>query len=396
MFVSYSEELSTDHSVLRRNVLSSEKYRKLWGHSVRLARDQNLKTQYENTKRGVMFSTSITGSATGKGCDELIVDDPMNAKSAFSEQERETVLRNFDTIFRSRLNDPATGIIVVIMQRLHEEDLSGHLLKREPNAWTHLKMPAEFEQEMSWSRPIYGTPVEKHAGDLLWEKRFPRVVLQDMKTALGARAYAAQYLQDPAPLEGAIIKREWLKHYRELPASSGYAPWVQSWDCSFKDTRGSDYVVGQVWKKVGAAFYLVDQVRARMDFVSTKEAIRQMTAKYPQATAKLIEDKANGSAVIASLKAEISGIIAVAPKDPKIGRVNGVSPLFEAGNVYLPEAGGVAWVGDFVEELTRFPNAAHDDQVDACTQALQYLTKPRSGIQEYYREQAEKARGQAD
>ncbi len=389
MFVSYSEDLSTDHSVFRRNVLNSESYRKYWGKSVRLARDQNLKTQYENTKRGVMFSTSITGSATGKGCDELIVDDPMSAKNAFSDKERESTNRNFDATFRSRLNNPATGSIVVIMQRLHEDDLTGHLLAREPGAWTHIKLPAEAEVPEFWTFPIsYHLPVERRPGDLLWPERFPREVLYDFKTALGSWAYAGQYQQNPAPLEGGIIKRDWLKYYSELPPDKG--KWIQSWDCSFKETRDSDYVVGQVWVKFEAHFYLVDQVRERMDFVRTGQAIQEMTRRYPQVTAKLVEDKANGPAVIQSLRDHISGIIARTPTDSKLGRLNSVSPLFEAGNVFLPEK--AKWVGDFVQELLHFPNAANDDQVDACTQALAYLHRRLSGIQQYYKEEAEKAR----
>lgn len=399
MFVSYSEELSTDHSVFRRNVLISDLYRKFWGRSVRLARDQNIKTQYENTKRGVMFATSISGSATGKGCDELIVDDPMNAKIAFSDQERQTAIRNFDATFRSRLNDPAKGAIVLIMQRLHDEDLTGHLLTREPNAWTHLKLPAEFELQMSWTLPISGKTVTRYAGDLLWETRFSLAVLQDLKTALGSLSYAGQYQQNPAPLEGGIIQRKWLKYYRELPstAADGSAirssRWIQSWDCSFKDTRESDYVVGQVWRRIDSNYYLIDQVRERMDFVRTCQAIRQMTAKYPQATAKLIEDKANGPAVITSLRSQIDGIIRINPTDSKAGRLNAVSPLFQAGNVFLPEPSKAPWIGDFVEELTRFPKAANDDQVDACTQALLYIRRQTSGIIEYYRQLAEKQTG---
>jgi predicted phage terminase large subunit-like protein len=147
---------------------------------------------------------------------------------------------------------------------------------------------------------------------------------------------------------------------------------------------------------VNSSYYLVDQVRERMDFIRTKQAIQQMTAKYPQATAKLIEDKANGPAVIAALRSEIDGIIPITPTDSKMGRLHAVSPLFEAGNVFLPDptAGGSGrWAGDFVEELTRFPNASHDDQVDACTQALMYMRRQGGGILQYYKEMAEQARG---
>ena len=389
MFVSYSEELSTDHSLFRRNVLNSEHYRKFWGTQVCLAKDQNLKTQYENTKRGVMFATSISGSATGKGCDELIVDDPLSAKNAFSETEREAANRNFDATFRSRLNNPATGSIIIIMQRLHEDDLTGHLLSREPGAWRHIKLPAEAEVPELWRFPIsVGRMHERRPGELLWPERFPREVLDGLKTALGSWAYAGQYQQNPAPFEGGIIKREWIRYYRELPQGNG--KWIQSWDCSFKETRDSDYVVGQVWAKFEADYYLVDQVRERMDFVRTRQAIQEMTRKYPQATAKLVEDKANGPAIIQSLRDHISGIISRTPTDSKSGRLNFASPLFEAGNIFLPER--ATWVGDFVQELLHFPNAANDDQVDACTQALGYLHRSLSGIQQYYKEEAEKAR----
>ncbi len=389
MFVSYSEHLSTDHSLARRNVLSSEYFRRCWGHRVRLVRDQNQKTQYENTQRGVMFATSITGSATGKGCDVLIVDDPLSTKDAYSDKERETTNRNFDATFRSRLNDPMTGSIVIVMQRLHEDDLTGHLLAREPGAWTHVKLAAEAEVPEVWTFPVSDRrPVERRPGDLLWPEQFPREALADFKRGLGSWAYAGQYQQNPAPFEGGIIKRDWIKYYRDLP--QGHGTWIQSWDCSFKDARDSDYVVGQVWVKFEAHYYLVDQVRERMDFVRTRPAIQQMTLRYPQATAKLIEDKANGPAVIQSLRDHVSGIIPRTPKDSKAGRLHSAAPLFEAGNILLPER--AAWVGDFVQELLHFPNAAHDDTVDACTQALAYLHRPLSGIQQYYKEEAEKAR----
>jgi predicted phage terminase large subunit-like protein len=225
----------------------------------------------------------------------------------------------------------------------------------------------------------------KKAGDLLWSSRFSRSVLAGLKSALGSWAYAAQYQQNPAPIEGGIIQRKWIRYYSELP--TGYRRWFQSWDCSFKDTGDADYVVGQVWCRVNSSFYLVDQVREQMDFIRTRQAIQQMTAKYPQATAKLIEDKANGPAVIAALRSEISGIIPYQPTDSKVGRLHAVSPLFEAGNVLLPER--AKWVGHFVEELARFPRGAHDDQVDACTQALLYMRQQTSGIIEYYRWLAE-------
>ncbi|HET9741330.1 MAG TPA: phage terminase large subunit [Terriglobales bacterium] len=386
MCVSYSEELSADHSRYRRNVLTSGLYRYFWGETVKLAFGHNLKTQFENTRRGAMLATSILGSATGKGCDELIVDDPQSAQSALRDREREAANVNFDMAFRSRLNDPETGTILVIQQRLHESDLTGHLLEREPNGWTHLKLPAEAEAEETWTFPASGRVQTRQAGELLWPERFSASSLAGLKIALGAWAYAGQYQQSPGPVEGTLVKRDWMKYYQVLPAERG--TWVQSWDCAFKASGTTDYVVGQVWVKVGSEFYLVDQVRARMDFVSTRHAIRQMSLKYPQAITKLIEDKANGPAVIASLRGEISGIVPVPTRDSKVGRLNSFTGMFQGGNVKLPE--GTSWVGDFVEELTRFPMAAHDDQVDACTQALQYLSRSLGAVYRFYEEEAKR------
>ena len=202
---------------------------------------------------------------------------------------------------------------------------------------------------------------------------------------MGSWAFAGQYQQAPAPLEGGTIKYDWLKFYRELPARFDYV--LQSWDCSFKESKDSDYVVGQVWGRAStqspagrsAQYYLLDQVRGRMDFVGTKNAIRAMSAKYPQAVTKLIEDKANGPAVISALKAEVDGMIAVNPEGGKESRMNSVSALFEAGNVFLPEAERAPWTHDYMHELCTFPKAAHDDEVDATSQALVRLRGPQEG-----------------
>jgi phage uncharacterized protein (putative large terminase), C-terminal domain len=157
---------------------------------------------------------------------------------------------------------------------------------------------------------------------------------------------------------------------------------IQSWDCSFKSASTSDYVVGQVWGRVGGEFYLLDQVRDRMDFTETLQAVRALTAKWPKARSKLIEDKANGQAVIDALKREIPGIIPVTPKESKEARAMAVQPFMEAGNVYLPDPSIAPWIHDFIEECAAFPNAAHDDQVDAMTQALNRLAQRKTASEQ--------------
>jgi predicted phage terminase large subunit-like protein len=179
------------------------------------------------------------------------------------------------------------------------------------------------------------------------------------------------YQQRPTPAEGDIFKRAWFKYYKVLP--SKFDEVIMSWDCAFKDNKENDFVVGQVWGRVGADKYLIDQVRDRMDFPTTVSAFRNMSYRYPECRVKLIEDKANGSAVISTLKHEISGIVPVNPEGGKISRASAVTGDFEAGNVYLPDPSLKRWVLDYVEELVSFPNGAHDDCVDSTSQALNRL-----------------------
>jgi len=164
------------------------------------------------------------------------------------------------------------------------------------------------------------------------------------------------------------LKRNWWQYYRQTP--DRFDEVIQSWDMAFKDTKTADFVVGQVWGRKGADKYLLDQVRDRMDFPATVQAVRSLSAKWPQARNKLVEDKANGPAVIATLKNEIPGLIAVNPEGGKVVRAQAASPDIEAGNVYLPDPSVAPWVHDFIEECAAFPNGANDDQVDAMTQAL--------------------------
>jgi predicted phage terminase large subunit-like protein len=375
IFGSYAAGLSVRHSLDRRAVLSSDWYQARWGDRARFADDQNLKAEFENTARGTMVATSVGGSAMGLGADVIVVDDPHNPEQALSEAERETALRWFDQTLTTRLNDPATGAIVVIMQRLHQQDLSGHLL--EQGDWVHVALPAEAEDRERVVFPVSGVAHEREPGELLWPERFTQDVLAKQKRRLGAWAYAGQFQQRPTPLGGGIFKRDWWRFYDELPPT--FESLVASWDCAFKDTKGSDYVVGQVWGKRGADCYLLDQVRGRWSFPGTVQAIRSLAGKWPQATAKLVEDKANGPAVIDTLKHEIPGLIAINPEGGKVVRAQAVSPLIESGNVYLPNPAHHPWVEDFLEECGAFPNGAHDDQVDAMTQALRRLGAGNSG-----------------
>ena len=214
----------------------------------------------------------------------------------------------------------------------------------------------------------------RKAGEPLHPERFSLEALQRIRQNVGERDWAALYQQRPVPDGGGMFKDAWVRYYRPADLPARFDKTVISWDMTFKDSAGSDYVVGQVWGRKDAKFYLIDQVRGQMDFVKTLDAFIGLARKYPQVVRKLVEDKANGPAIISALRSKVTGIIPVVPKESKEARASAVSTFWEAGNVYLPDPELNPWVKrDFVPELTSFPAGAHDDQVDAMSQALNDL-----------------------
>jgi predicted phage terminase large subunit-like protein len=387
LFSSYAEQLSVKHSVVCRRVIQSDWYQRRWGHVFSLTGDQNAKIKFENDHTGFRMATSVKGTATGEGGDFIVVDDPHKVDEVTSELQRQSVLDWWDQTMSTRLNNPSTGCRVIIMQRLHEEDLTGHVLTR--GGWTHLCLPAEFEDEHP--TPWAADPRQK-PGELLWGAHVTQVYLDEKKKDLGSYGFAGQYQQRPAPMEGGILRREWWAYYDEVPQVDEL---VQSWDLAFKDTKDSDFVVGQVWARNGANKFLLHQIRERLDFPATIERIKDMTSwveeRYPQHSSHRIwiEDAANGPAVIAALRNELPGVIPVKPLGSKEARAHSAAAQIESGNVYLlgkrrPDGQAYdreatpGWVQDFVEECAAFPNAAHDDQVDAMSQALVRLSRSQT------------------
>jgi len=232
---------------------------------------------------------------------------------------------------------------------------------------------------------------ERRSGDLLWPDRLPASHLAGLKTGLGSWAFAGQYQQNPAPLEGGIIKRNWVRFYGDLPSRFEFM--VQSWDCTFKGSsaKGSDtdFVAGQVWGKHESKFYMLPyRVHDRLDFGPTKAAIKSAHSAFPRAHAILIEDKANGPAIISELRREIPGIVPIEPEGGKLARAQSTAPLWEAGNVVLPDPQvfNVPWLDQYIHNICTFPKAAHDDDMDATSQALIYIRhRLSSGIIDFYR-----------
>lgn len=360
--VSYGDTLSRQFG--RKNRQKIEEY----GHifDIEMADDNSTATNFSIKGRtGQAFFTGIGGSVTGLGANLLIIDDPIkNRLEANSKTYRDRVWDEYQNSLLTRLT--ADGAVIIINTRWHEDDLCGRILKENTEDWEIISLPAEAEEN---------DPLGRQEGQPLWpEQGFNIDWIEKTKTAVGSITWNALYQQHPSALEGNIIKRQWFQFYTTPP--SRFDEQLISVDASFKDTKKSDFCVLQVWGKKGGDKYLLDQVRARMGFTATVQTIRTLNAKYPAAHTKLIEDKANGSAIIDYLKNEISGLIPVEPEGGKVARAYAVQPQIEAGNVYLPTAQQAPWIHDFIEECANFPNSANDDQVDCMTQALNRMQQP--------------------
>jgi predicted phage terminase large subunit-like protein len=401
LFTSYAERLAVRDARKSRTLITDQWYRDRWGERYSLLGDQNEKSRYENDKGGYRLSSSFGGSSTGEGGDIIVADDPHKADDAqTSDIKREDVLEEWDTTFSTRLNDSKTGAFVIIMQRLHEKDLTGHVLAKNAG-YVHLCLPMEYSRSHPF---IWPDDPRIEDGELLQPERFGPAQVKALKEDLQARASAGQLQQLPAPEDGITFHRADLERYwlprKSVPCTTcdsagrvgadlsiicprchgvgdlGYWPEVDeralSWDMAFKNTAHSSFVVGAVWGRKGAKKYLLDLVRARMDFTETLEAFKAQVQKWPDAHLRLVEEKANGAAVISALKKEIPGIVPVNPdKDGgKEARANAVSPQFQAHDVMIPHPSIAPWVGEWVEEHIKFPNGENNDQVDTTTQIL--------------------------
>lgn len=331
---------------------------------VRLAPDSQARAAWHTTAGGAMYTAGVGGPFTGRGANLFIVDDPFKGfEDSHSAVMRERVWNWYQSTVYSRLQKG--GRIIVVMTRWHEDDLVGRLKRAEKeggDTWVHLDLPAIADVE--------GDALGRPMGAALWPEQYDEEALARIERAISPYLYAGLYQQKPAPPKGTILQRGWWKYYTGRLAPNQYDEMIQSWDMAFKDEKSSSYVVGQVWGRVGAEKHLLYQVRDRMDFPSTITAIRNVSAKWPRAVGKYVEDKANGPAIIATLSHELEGLIAWPANDSKIARAHAAAPQVRAGNVFLPDPQIAPWVVDFVEEAAVFPNGMNDDQVDAFTQAL--------------------------
>lgn len=395
---SYDQDLATGFAIKSREVIRSAWFQARWP-TITLKRDQDLKQSYANTSGGERMATSPSGRGTGKHGHRIVIDDPINAKLVTSEAALNDVREWHDGTISTRFADPKTGAKVVIMQRLDERDLAGHLLTLS-DGWTVLCLPEEYEPKHPF---VWPDDPRTEAGELLMPARVGEPEHRKRVAELGAHRAAGQLQQRPAAREGSILKRAawrffpkgWLEddgvHY--LPR---FTTIVQSWDTSFKDTSGSDFVAGGLWGQVGADLYLLAVRHERMGLSATKAAMRAMTdlasARWPRLPHRiLIEKSANGVEIIEELKREIRGVVAITASVSKVLRAEAAEPALEGGNVFLPgmaapdspsgynEGMTPSFAQELVEQAATFPNGAHDDLVDMFTQAVNWTRGRSSG-----------------
>ena len=347
----------------RRNKEKIEEFGPTLFPECKLAEAPRSNVEFETTKKGRCISRGILSGLTGNTADLFIIDDPIkNRQEADSETTRNTIWNEYLNSVRTRIKPG--GKLIVIQTRWHEEDLYGMIAKNEKNV-TIINIPCECDDENDvLGRKIGDSLCPEIGRGNAWLKEFKQAYVGKE----GSRAWTALYQGKPVAMEGNLIRREWWKYYDETYKDLALPYVIISVDAAFKDGDDNDFVAIQVWGKKNGEFYLLDALKQHLNFVDTLAAIRNFKSQYEDVIFILIEDKANGTAIINVLSAEMEGVIPVKPEGGKVTRANAVSPAIESGHVHLPRF--ASFVDDFVAECSAFPNGAHDDQVDAMTQAL--------------------------
>ena len=368
---SYGQELADKHARDCRTLMQSRFYRNCFPGTWLSASKQSV-NEFLTTRHGCRLSTSVGGVLTGRGADFIIIDDPLKPDQAMSESGRKEVNSWFDNSLLSRLNDKNKGVIIIVMQRLHMDDLVGHVL--EQGDWDVLSFPAIATQDecIKYSTIFGQKRYRRHEGEPLQPERESRERLNQTRREIGEYNFSAQYQQQPIPIEGAIVKNKWLRFYTEKPEE--FSRIVQSWDTANKSGELNDYSVCTTWGVWNKKFYLLHVYRGRLDFPELKRKVKELGERFDP-NAILVEDKASGTQLIQELKRD--AVFNLKPHSPRPGndkvmRLHDQTVAFESGRVLFPKE--AHWLADYLKELAAFPGGKHDDQVDSTTQALEELT----------------------
>ncbi len=370
MVASYAQSLSLKHSTDCRVVMESPWYRHIFPRT-RLSHDQNEKEKFVTTQRGYRRSVSVGGAAIGEGGDVLIIDDPLNPLQASHRHQREAVNEWFDHTWATRLDDKRSGVMILVMQRLHTDDLSGYLLNK--GGWEHLCLPAIAPQKTMIH--IRDFRYEREAGEALHAARESHEVLERLKGDLGSANFSAQYQQQPVNQAGSVIRPHWFSRVDIGEAVAG-AAYVQSWDTGIKAGASHDASACATFMMRDGIHVLVDMVVVRQEYPELRRTIIQHAAKFaPEAI--LMEDKGSGQSLLQDLRKETQlPVIACVPLVDKLTRLLRATPLMEAGKMALPNH--ASWLAAFEQEFFQFPDGAHDDQVDAISQYFNWIKNRKS------------------
>ena len=353
---SYSAEISIEHATKSRDIINSEWYQKHWGETYQIKKDQNLKARYENTFLGVRRATSVGGSVTGQGGDIILVDDPTSPKNAASQIERENANEWYKSTLYSRLNNPTTGVRIIIMQRVHEDDLSGYLLFNSPDKHHHICIPAELSSDLKPS-----SLADQYQDGLFWKDRFSQEVLDDYKSALGSYGYAGQLQQRPTPANSGMIKKSWFK-IDEIQ-KEGVVNFIIDPAYTASEKNDPSALLAYVFED--NTWQIISVQNVRLEFPDLVKHIVKFVEKngYTTQSKIFVEPKASGKSIVQTLMRE-TGLNVREDKPPtkdKVARVQDISPTLETGRVTLLKG---AWNEEFLMQCQQFPAARHDDMVD--------------------------------
>jgi len=369
--VCYAQDLSDKFARDSRTLMNSPFYRALF--ETRLSSDRQAVSDFETTEGGYRLSSSISGGVTGFGADIIIVDDPMKAADAVSDVRRDSLNEWFDNTLRSRLNSQETGAVIIVMQRLHADDLVAHVQENEK--WDVLSFPviAIDDTDYKISTPYGQRIIHRREGDVLQPALLPPALLDQLRQSMTEYNFSAQYQQNPTPRGGNMIKTGWLEYYEPGKELGKFDRIFQSWDTANKAGELNDFSVCTTWGVVGKNYYLLDVFRKKLNYPDLKNAVMQLQKRYSNPVI-VIEDNASGTQLIQDLKRE--GVMLIKPYSPPAGtdkelRVDAQSIHFENNRVFLRRP--ALWLREYVAELTGFPNMRFDDQVDSTVQFLDYV-----------------------
>ena len=362
---SYAQELSREFSFQTRRLMQSDWYRRVFP-AVRLHPKKMGLDELAMTRGGSRFATSTGGTLTGRGGTFIIIDDPIKAQEAHSEVTREAAVNWFRSTVLSRLNNPRSGRILLVAQRLHMEDLSGQLLAQ--GGWHELCLPLINDRDQLVHLPD-GYQLERPAGTVLHPDRFGDAEIAQLRAAMGTRDFEAQYNQRPVPPGGALFQLQWLQRYDTPPKPSSIQGIFQSWDTGYEIQEENDYSVCSTWALCGKDCYLLDIYRARLAFYQLEKAVYEQRERW-KADLVIVERHGAGISLYQNIR-QLGGrrwLDAKMPVGSKEDRASQQSPKFERGEIWVPRE--AAWLKTFEDELSSFPQCKHDDQVDSVVQFL--------------------------